>query len=926
MKKLLLLLLMLVAGIAAQATVQTSILIQGMTRTGGNTSFCVFAIQTQWGMDQTPMQPGSSYTFNNYVIRGEASVTVNGTLNFQEGTSAADVITGSSFTVTIESSTLWFYSASVNTKSGTVVSGCTTEVSSDKHTLTVTIPSGKTFGSITVDYVPNEPLSSSNTVISGIENEYIYNGSPVKPVPTVTYNGTVLTEGTDYTYYINGGDGVGGATVFVEGAGEYAGRTHKSYTVRNVAPSDFNSLGNNTYEIASTEDLDRLAMLVNIAANTCNGLTFKQTANIAYDYTTQWEQGGENNFTAIGGVSKPFSGTYDGQNNTISGIRILKNAEQHQGLFGYVANGGTVKNVILADASITGYVNTGGIAGVNDGGTIEDCRVESNVSVNYSGKTSSNYGGIVGKCSNRGTISRCTFSGEITVKTTLDDGISQYVGGIVGNLTSATVSNCLVLDATIISQKYIGAIVGVNSGTLAANYYHDCLVRNTERQTDSYTNVGVGKGIISEDQEGARSVHALTLPDGVTATGESVDIDGVTHYAAATTVTLSYSGEVPEGYQPIYSVNGTAIEGTAFEMLAIDVTVSILGFGLPIDSVNFPDANFRGYLLAKSYGSDGVLTDEEIAGITSISVSYKSIADLTGIEHFTALTQLYCSNNQLTSLDVSHNTALLILSCQGNQLTALNVSQNTALSQLYCYVNQLTELDVSQNTALTRLDCSDNQLTVLDVSQNTALRSLDCSLNQLTALDVSQSTALSQLYCFDNQLTELDVSHNTALVYLDCRLNQLASLDVSQNTALTQLNCSENRIKGESMEALVASLPTVDVDDWVQCGEFRVINLLPETDQNVITTTQVATARAKNWSVLGWTGDYWKDYDGSEPSTGTPGDLNGDGNVDVLDVNIVINLVLGRVAAAEVTGNPDLDGNGAIDVVDVNALINLILQ
>ena len=59
---------------------------------------------------------------------------------------------------------------------------------------------------------------------------------------------------------------------------------------------------------------------------------------------------------------------------------------------------------------------------------------------------------------------------------------------------------------------------------------------------------------------------------------------------------------------------------------------------------------------------------------------------------------------------------------------------------------------------------------------------------------------------------------------------------------------------------------------------------------------------------------------------GKPGDLNGDGNVDVLDVNIVINLVLGRVAAAEVTGDPDLDGSGAIDVVDVNALINLILQ
>jgi OPA family sugar phosphate sensor protein UhpC-like MFS transporter len=45
-----------------------------------------------------------------------------------------------------------------------------------------------------------------------------------------------------------------------------------------------------------------------------------------------------------------------------------------------------------------------------------------------------------------------------------------------------------------------------------------------------------------------------------------------------------------------------------------------------------------------------------------------------------------------------------------------------------------------------------------------------------------------------------------------------------------------------------------------------------------------------------------------------------------LGVSAVINLVLGRVAAAEVTGNPDLDGSGTVDIVDVNALINLILQ
>ena len=43
------------------------------------------------------------------------------------------------------------------------------------------------------------------------------------------------------------------------------------------------------------------------------------------------------------------------------------------------------------------------------------------------------------------------------------------------------------------------------------------------------------------------------------------------------------------------------------------------------------------------------------------------------------------------------------------------MSKNTALNELYCGYNQLTSLDVSKNTALTRLNCSGNQLTSLNM-------------------------------------------------------------------------------------------------------------------------------------------------------------------------------------------------------------------
>ena len=235
----------------------------------------------------------------------------------------------------------------------------------------------------------------------------------------------------------------------------------------------------------------------------------------------------------------------------------------------------------------------------------------------------------------------------------------------------------------------------------------------------------------------------------------------------------------------------------AMMMLIMNLIVSPVWAapGVAIDETNFPDANFRTYVskeLDKDH--DGKLSDTEIAGIKSIGVKSKNIADLTGIEYFTALETLYCHYNQLTSLDISKNTALKVLDCHDNKLTNLDLSKNPALEELNCSVNQLSTLDISKNTALISLICFSSQLTNLDVSKNTALQELECDGNQLTSLDVSKNTALQRLECWENQLTSLDVSKNTALQKLNCKDNQLTSLDVSKNTALIVLHCNSNQL------------------------------------------------------------------------------------------------------------------------------------
>ena len=103
---------------------------------------------------------------------------------------------------------------------------------------------------------------------------------------------------------------------------------------------------------------------------------------------------------------------------------------------------------------------------------------------------------------------------------------------------------------------------------------------------------------------------------------------------------------------------------------------------LILNETNFPDENFRKaltWILGISEGDE--ITEEMIAATTSLNIFNASISDLTGIEHFTALTELYCENNQLTELDVMEN----------QQLTMLSINRDV---ELYFSPNFQKELDV----------------------------------------------------------------------------------------------------------------------------------------------------------------------------------------------------------------------------------------
>ena len=211
---------------------------------------------------------------------------------------------------------------------------------------------------------------------------------------------------------------------------------------------------------------------------------------------------------------------------------------------------------------------------------------------------------------------------------------------------------------------------------------------------------------------------------------------------------------------------------------------------ITINEKNFPDVNFRNWLLKQDYATDGVLTEEMLSEVTELDVRRCAIHSLKGIEYFTALTKLNCSMNHLTFLDISHCPALAVLDCS---------------------INDLAYLDLSHNQELTKLNCSDNPLVSFDVSHNPALRVLDCSTNLLKSLDLEQNSALRVLDCSCNELSSLDLSHNPALVKLNCCWNFFTSLDLSHNPILTILDCyAYNQGCEAATDALIASLSQTD--------------------------------------------------------------------------------------------------------------------
>lgn len=212
-----------------------------------------------------------------------------------------------------------------------------------------------------------------------------------------------------------------------------------------------------------------------------------------------------------------------------------------------------------------------------------------------------------------------------------------------------------------------------------------------------------------------------------------------------------------------FSLTFTRRDGTSFTKTASggigDDTNLAAGMILDLGDIDLSGATYRDAITNLAFinavgnqvnwevtggGGTVLLTEankKAIEAVTSLNIEDKNLTDISGIEYFTQLTELYCSHNQLTALPVGNLTQLKYLSCSYNQLTELPVENLTQLTELSCFHNQLTALPVENLTNLGVLNCHDNRLTELDITSVTSLNSLFCG-NQTNAAGESQTLTL----------------------------------------------------------------------------------------------------------------------------------------------------------------------------------------
>ena len=213
----------------------------------------------------------------------------------------------------------------------------------------------------------------------------------------------------------------------------------------------FAGLVNGTLPDGGEENLSANAILTaNIIVNT--GVLDANKNLVSKSDLTEWEP--------IGARWSSYTGTFDGQGHTISGLYFNDPFASYVGLFGCIGANGKISNVGVLDSYFQFSALGGGVCGVNYG-TVRDCKNTGSV------RGISTIGGVCG-LNEKGGIIENSFN-EGTVSGTGDN--AQQVGGVSG-YNNGTIKSCYN-TASVSGQESVGGVCGFNSVGTTTNCFNE---------------------------------------------------------------------------------------------------------------------------------------------------------------------------------------------------------------------------------------------------------------------------------------------------------------------------------------------------------------------------------------------------------------------------------------------------------------------
>ena len=214
-------------------------------------------------------------------------------------------------------------------------------------------------------------------------------------------------------------------------------------------------------------NLDHLVWMDGSSSDGRLAVAYKQANDIDASASASLNSGA--GFNPIGSATTRFSGSYDGDEYTISGLTIDTNLEI--GMFFELYNA-QVSDLTLSSLDFTSTSNyVGGLAGKATGTST----ISNVIIVAGSGVTGSGYvGGLVGRCEDNVQISNSESHATVT-------GSISYVGGFIGESQgSVQITQCISTGSVSSSSSIIGGFIGRMLGGAYIKCYANGNVSGTQ--------------------------------------------------------------------------------------------------------------------------------------------------------------------------------------------------------------------------------------------------------------------------------------------------------------------------------------------------------------------------------------------------------------------------------------------------------------